>query len=340
MWAPATTNGRGPSKPDQRHREIAKEVLCQPRPVRGCDAAPNYEESYGGHALKAGPSDQEFLRSSLLSVHFAALNWWRRFLKRFLKRSKKLKGSYCHFDLFMRVESMSDIAISVENVSKQYLAGQQLTMYLTLRDTLSAFARNWVDYIRGRQNISEQETKQFWALRDVSFKIRRGELMGIIGRNGAGKSTILKILGRITEPTEGRVQIRGRVGSLLEVGTGFHPEFTGRENVFLNGAILGMTRREIRNKFDEIVAFADVEKFLDTPVKHYSSGMYLRLAFATSVHLPTDILLVDEVLSVGDIEFQNKCLKKMHNLGESGKTILFVSHDLTSICTLYNRMLY
>jgi lipopolysaccharide transport system ATP-binding protein len=177
-------------------------------------------------------------------------------------------------------------------------------------------------------------SEEFWALRDVSFEVREGEVLGIIGRNGAGKSTLLKVLGRITEPTAGRVTIRGRVASLLEVGTGFHPELTGRENIFLNGAILGMTRAEIRRKFDEIVAFAEVERFLDTPVKHFSSGMYVRLAFAVSAHLEPEILVVDEVLAVGDAEFQRKCLGKMSEVAQGGRTVLFVSHNVTAIQTL------
>ena len=182
------------------------------------------------------------------------------------------------------------------------------------------------------------EIEEFWALKDVSFDVKEGEVLGILGRNGAGKSTLLKILSRITEPTKGRVVLRGRVASLLEVGTGFHPELTGRENIFLNGAILGMTRREIRKKFDEIVAFAEVEKFLDTPVKRYSSGMYVRLAFAVAAHLEPEILIVDEVLAVGDTEFQKKCLGKMDDVARrEGRTVLFVSHNLASITELANR---
>src|SRR5205807_47703 len=172
---------------------------------------------------------------------------------------------------------------------------------------------------------------EFWALKDVSFEVKQGEVVGIIGRNGAGKSTLLKILSRITEPTEGRVRIRGRVASLLEVGTGFHPELTGRENIFVNGAILGMTRAEVKRKFDEIVAFAEIEKFLDTPVKRYSSGMYVRLAFAVAAHLEPEILLVDEVLAVGDAQFQKRCLGKMHDVAHNGRTILFVSHNMAAI---------
>ena len=194
--------------------------------------------------------------------------------------------------------------------------------------------RSSADIIRGRPSIAGDEVEEFWALRDVAFEVERGEVVGVIGRNGAGKSTLLKILSRITEPTEGRVEIRGRVASLLEVGTGFHPELTGRENIYLNGAILGMTRAEIRRKFDEIVAFAEVERFLDTPVKRYSSGMYVRLAFAVAAHLEPEILIVDEVLAVGDAEFQKKCLGKMGEVAGEGRTVLFVSHNMASVASL------
>ena len=217
---------------------------------------------------------------------------------------------------------MSDIVIIVENLSKRYLVGHQSAereRYTALRDVIGREARNFarkaVDFVRGRQIVQGDEVEEFWALKDVSFEVKRGEVLGIIGRNGAGKSTLLKILSRITEPTRGRAILRGRVASLLEVGTGFHPELTGRENIFLNGAILGMTRAEIVRKFDEIVAFAEVERFLDTPVKRYSSGMYVRLAFAVAAHLEPEILIVDEVLAVGDAEFQKKCLGKMQDRG-------------------------
>src|SRR6516162_3321825 len=236
---------------------------------------------------------------------------------------------------------MSDVAIAVENLSKSYLIGHQAAereSYTALRDVLAREARNFarkgLDFIRGRQIVQGDQVEEFWALRDVSFEVKRGEVLGIIGRNGAGKSTLLKILSRVTEPTRGRVTLRGRVASLLEVGTGFHPELTGRENIYLNGAILGMSRVEIRKKFDEIVAFAEVEKFLDTPVKHYSSGMYVRLAFAIAAHLEPDILVVDEVLAVGDVEFQKKCLGKMQDVAGHGRTVLFVSHNMAAIAGL------
>ena len=208
-----------------------------------------------------------------------------------------------------------------------------------MRDVIAREARNFarkaVDVVRGRQIVQGDEVEEFWALKDVSFEVKQGEVLGIIGRNGAGKSTLLKILSRITEPTEGRVLLRGRVASLLEVGTGFHPELTGRENIFLNGAILGMTRREIRKKFDEIVAFAEVERFLDTPVKRYSSGMYVRLAFAVAAHLEPEILIVDEVLAVGDAEFQKNAWEKWTKfLGRKAGQCLFVSHNIASIAEM------
>ena len=235
---------------------------------------------------------------------------------------------------------MSDVVIRAEGLGKKYLIGHEAERepYITLCDvignTVRSFARSTRDMIRGHQLVAGDAIEEFWAVRDVNFEVRRGEVVGIIGRNGAGKSTLLKILSRITEPSIGRVEIKGRVASLLEVGTGFHPELTGRENIYLNGAILGMSRAEIRKKFDLIVAFAEVEKFLDTPVKRYSSGMYVRLAFAVAAHLEPEILVIDEVLAVGDAEFQKKCLGKMETIASSGRTVLFVSHNLRSISDL------
>src|SRR5689334_19554443 len=233
---------------------------------------------------------------------------------------------------------MPDIVISIENLSKRYLVGHQVTRWdrnATLRDVISheigKFVRQALDMVRGRQIVPGDEIEEFWALKDVSMEVKQGEVVGIIGRNGAGKSTLLKILSRITEPTKGRVKLRGRVASLLEVGTGFHPELTGRENIYLNGAILGMSRAEIRRRFDEIVAFAEVDRFLDTPVKQYSSGMYVRLAFAIAAHLEPEILIVDEVLAVGDLEFQKKCLGKMQQVAGGGRTVLFVSHNMDAL---------
>jgi lipopolysaccharide transport system ATP-binding protein len=240
---------------------------------------------------------------------------------------------------------MSDIVIQAETLSKSYWVGHQSVQresYQVLRDIIANEARNFVrktvDLFRGRQIVQGDEVEEFWALRDVSFEVKRGEVLGIIGRNGAGKSTLLKILSRITEPDRGRVVLRGRVASLLEVGTGFHPELTGRENIFLNGAILGMSKAEIKLKFDEIVAFAGVERFLDTPVKRYSSGMYVRLAFSIAAHLEPEILIVDEVLAVGDAEFQRKSIGKMQSVAAKEKrTVLFVSHNLQAIQTLCDR---
>jgi lipopolysaccharide transport system ATP-binding protein len=230
---------------------------------------------------------------------------------------------------------VNDIAIRIEKLSKKFYIGQKQEKYKTLRDTITgAFTaplRKAGNLLRGHATGAAELNEEIWALEDVSFDVRKGEVIGIIGRNGAGKSTLLKILSRITEPTKGYAEICGRVGSLLEVGTGFHPELTGRENVFLNGAILGMRRAEIERNFDEIVAFAEVAKFIDTPVKHYSSGMYLRLAFAVAAHLETEILLVDEVLAVGDIAFQRKCLGKMEDVAQEGRTVLFVSHNMGAV---------
>lgn len=230
---------------------------------------------------------------------------------------------------------MGELAIQVEQLSKQYRLGSR-EPYRALRDTLTdwlyAPARILAAATRGRQPaVAAAETGSFWALKDVSFEVKRGEAIGIIGRNGAGKSTLLKILSRVTRPTEGYARIHGRVGALLEVGTGFHPELTGRENIYLNGTILGMKRREVARKFAEIVAFAEIEQFIDTPVKRYSSGMYTRLAFAVAAHLEPEILLVDEVLAVGDAAFQKKCLGKMGEVAKEGRTVLFVSHNMGTI---------
>ncbi len=235
---------------------------------------------------------------------------------------------------------MSDAAIKVEGLGKKYLLHHQgggRHRYVALRDVL---AGRFKGLFQRKPQMGSSKLEEFWALKDVSFDIKQGEAVGIIGRNGAGKSTLLKLLSRITEPSEGRIELEGRVASLLEVGTGFHPELTGRENIYLNGAILGMHRAEIRKKFDEIVAFAEVEKFLDTPVKHFSSGMYMRLAFAVAAHLEPEILIVDEVLAVGDAAFQKKCLGKMQQVGAGGRTVLFVSHNMETIARLCSRCLY
>jgi lipopolysaccharide transport system ATP-binding protein len=233
---------------------------------------------------------------------------------------------------------MSAPIITVENLGKKYRLDHQVQRqrYTALRDVIADKAKRLfrAPFARRKDPNSSGRTEEFWALKDVSFEVKQGEVVGIIGRNGAGKSTLLKILSRITEPTAGRVRLRGRVASLLEVGTGFHPELTGRENIYLNGAILGMTRAEIRRKFDEIVAFAEVEKFLDTPVKRYSSGMYVRLAFAVAAHLEPEILVVDEVLAVGDAAFQRKCLGKMGHIANQGRTVIFVSHTMSAIGAL------
>ncbi len=231
---------------------------------------------------------------------------------------------------------MGDIALRVEGLGKRYRIGT-LQRYKTIRDTLAEavsgpFREATALFSNGRHaHTNGRSDDVLWALKDVSFEVERGEVIGIIGRNGAGKSTLLKILSRITEPTTGCAELYGRVGSLLEVGTGFHPELTGRENIYLNGAILGMTRREITRKFDEIVAFAEIERFLDTPIKQYSSGMYVRLAFAVAAHLESEILLVDEVLAVGDIAFQRKCLARIEGVAKEGRTVVIISHDMQAI---------
>jgi lipopolysaccharide transport system ATP-binding protein len=232
---------------------------------------------------------------------------------------------------------MNDIAVRAEHLSKQYRIGgpQGKFKYRTIRETLVDSAKTpfkrAARLLCGEADGATGLEETIWALKDVSFEVKEGDVIGLIGRNGAGKTTLLKILSRITEPTEGGVDLYGRVGSLLEVGTGFHPELTGRENIFLNGAILGMKRTEIERKFDEIVAFSEIEKFIDTPVKRYSSGMYVRLAFSVAAHLEPEILLVDEVLAVGDVAFQKKCLGKMDNVAREGRTVLFVSHNMAAV---------
>jgi len=235
---------------------------------------------------------------------------------------------------------MSDIAVSVRGLGKEYRIGR-VEAYGTFRDTLTNVVMGPVRRLARRRArrgaVARNRPERLWALRDVSFDIRQGEVVGIIGRNGAGKTTLLKLLSRVTEPTEGMAEIHGRIGSLLEVGTGFHPELTGRENIFLNGAILGMKRAEIRRRFDEIVSFAQVERFIDTPVKRFSSGMYLRLAFAVAAHLEPEILVVDEVLAVGDDEFQKRCLSKMESVAGEGRTVLFVSHNMGAVRHLCTR---
>jgi lipopolysaccharide transport system ATP-binding protein len=237
---------------------------------------------------------------------------------------------------------VSDIAIRVENLGKQYRIGGPQVAYRTLRESLSGAVQAPIHRLaavmRGQPSTGSNDT--IWALKDVSFQVQRGEVVGIIGRNGAGKTTLLKVLSRITEPTEGYAEIHGRVGSLLEVGTGFHPELTGRENIYLNGAILGMKKAEIERRFDGIVAFAEIERFINTPVKRYSSGMFVRLAFAVAAHLEPEILLVDEVLAVGDAAFQKKCLGKMGDVAREGRTVLFVSHNMGAITRLCQRTLW
>jgi len=237
---------------------------------------------------------------------------------------------------------MSSPVISVEGLSKKYLIGHQSAhsgRYASLRDVIARevknFGRKAAELARGEQIVQGDDVEEFWALKNVSFEMQQGEVLGIIGKNGAGKSTLLKVLSRVTEPTEGRIKIRGRAASLLEVGTGFHPELTGRENIFLNGAVLGMRRSEIKRKFDDIVEFAEVGRFVDTPVKRYSSGMYLRLAFAVAAHLEPEILIVDEVLAVGDAGFQRKCLGKIDEVSKrEGRTVLFVSHNMGVVASL------
>jgi lipopolysaccharide transport system ATP-binding protein len=241
---------------------------------------------------------------------------------------------------------MSETVIKSEDLGKKYIIGHQgKAGYKTFREQVlqqvHSFYSRTKKLVSGQEVVEGDEVEDFWALKDLNFEIKKGDRVGIIGKNGAGKSTLLKVLSRITEPTTGRVFIKGRVASLLEVGTGFHPELTGRENIFLNGAIMGMSRAEIKRKFDEIVDFSGVEKFLDTPVKRYSSGMYVRLAFSVAAHLEPEILVVDEVLAVGDAEFQKKCLGKMQDVSNSeGRTVLFVSHNLMALSSLCNKGIY
>ena len=231
--------------------------------------------------------------------------------------------------------------VEIENLSKKYLIGNELqNPFVSLKEILSNYAKDWIKKLTFRRSRSEEFFEEFWALKDLTLSIEEGDRVAILGRNGAGKSTLLKLLSRITEPTCGRITIRGRASSLLEVGTGFHPDLTGRENIFLNGAIMGMSYREMKRKFDEIVAFADIEKFLDTPIKRYSSGMFMRLGFAVAAHLDSDLLIVDEVLAVGDAQYQEKCLKKMNEMGAKGSTVLFVSHSINSVLSLCNKGIF
>jgi lipopolysaccharide transport system ATP-binding protein len=236
---------------------------------------------------------------------------------------------------------MSEPVIRAENLGKSYIIGHKVERDSLLREAMTSGARSLVrkgiDLVTGRPSAERVQTEEFWALRDINFEIKRGELVSIIGHNGAGKSTLLKVLSRITEPTQGRIELDGRVNSLLEVGTGFHAELSGRENIFLNGAILGMSRAEMRRRFDEIVEFSGVGKFIDTPVKRYSVGMYVRLAFAVAAHLEAEILVVDEVLSVGDAEFQSRCINRMSEVADSGRTVLFVSHNFAAVRALTRR---
>ena len=235
---------------------------------------------------------------------------------------------------------MSDVAIRVEGLSKRFSINAKQESYQTLRDTLTTAALAPFRAMSRRNGNEQADTESIWALKDVSFEVTNGEVVGLIGRNGAGKSTLLKILARVTEPTEGYARICGKIGSLLEVGVGFHLELSGRENIFLNGAILGMKRADIKQRFDAIVSFAEIEKFIDTPVKHYSSGMYLRLAFAVAAHLEPEILLVDEVLAVGDAAFQKKCIGKMEEVAGEGRTVLFVSHNMAAVQSLCTRGIF
>lgn len=284
------------------------------------------------------------IRSESLSIAYLGTLW--------AKKSWMFDTIYVASSIEIFTFYMSEIILQVEDLGKRYfLDCRQQERYTTLRDAIASSARRSIDAIKNRSrshstaaldrgNIQNPDREDFWALKDVSFEIKQGEKVGIIGRNGSGKSTLLKTIARITEPTRGRIRIKGRVASLLEVGTGFHPELTGRENIFLNGAILGMSKAEMTHKFDEIVDFAEVEQFLDLPVKRYSSGMYVRLAFAVAAHLEPEILIVDEVLAVGDAQFQKKCLGKMEEVGNSGRTVLFVSHNMSTIQSLCSRCIF
>lgn len=236
---------------------------------------------------------------------------------------------------------MSDIAIKVQGISKKYRIGER-EKYKTFTEAINRSVKNiYLTFVNlNRSSKSNKPKREFWALKNINFEVEHGEIVGIIGKNGAGKSTLLKIISRVTFPTEGKIEIYGRIGSLLEVGTGFHPELTGRENIFLSGSILGMKKKEIEDKLESIIKFAEIEKFIDTPVKRYSSGMYVRLAFAVAAHIEPEILCIDEVLAVGDIEFQKKCLKKMKDVSEGGRTILFVSHDMNAIRNLCTRTIW
>jgi lipopolysaccharide transport system ATP-binding protein len=235
---------------------------------------------------------------------------------------------------------MSDIAVKVQGISKKYKITQR-EKYKTLTEKINKNIKNiFIKIIKFNKTHYLNRPNEFWALKNINFEVQHGEILGIIGKNGAGKSTLLKIISRVTVPTEGKIEVFGRIGSLLEVGTGFHPELTGRENIFLSGSIMGMKKKEIESKLESIIRFAEIEKFIDTPVKRYSSGMYVRLAFAVAAHIEPEILLIDEVLAVGDVEFQKKCLKKMKDVSKGGRTILFVSHDMNAIRNLCTRTIW
>src|SRR6185369_5383017 len=307
-----------------------------PRQVRRCALPVVLAESDGGRDRRFPLGDSRRQRDAASGVAGAVLHSFGGILAARNSVFPPARAPLCGHGL-TGAPALSDVVIEVEGLGKRYLLGRQQERYLALRDVASEWAVAFGRRLLGRAVPPQPDEEEFWALRQVSFQLNRGEVLGVIGRNGAGKSTLLKILSRITEPTEGRMEIHGRLGSLLEVGTGFHPELTGRENIFLNGTILGMKRREVSRKFDEIVDFSGIEQFLDTPVKRYSSGMYVRLAFAVAAHLEPEILVVDEVLAVGDVEFQKKCLGKMSQVAGEGRTILFVSHSMGAIKTLCSR---